>query len=84
MLEHWRELEADFRRFYRVRPLECSWRWFETYLGGLPADSALLSSLEAEREEREAWRRELGRVTGRDYSKPAQRMTIGEFANARR
>lgn len=80
VLEHWRAVEADFWRFYRVRPLETTWREFETFIAGLPSDSALMTQLAEELEARDEWRKALGRATGRDYSRPRQRVTLDQYA----
>lgn len=84
VLERWRAVEADFWRFYRVRPLEVSWYRFEVYLSGLPGESAFMTQMAEELESRDEWRRALSRATGRTYDRPRQRMTIDEFAKGRR
>jgi hypothetical protein len=82
VLDRWRAIEADFWRFYRVRPLEVSWRRFETFIAGLPGESAFMEQMAQEIEERDAWRKALSRATGRDYSRSTRRMTIDQYAQA--
>lgn len=36
--------------------------------------------MRAEWEERDEWRRALGAVTGRDYTRPARRISLEQFA----
>jgi len=52
------------------------------FLEGLPADSAFITSMRVEWEERDAWRRELAKVTGREYARPTRRASLEEFASA--
>lgn len=41
-----------------------------------------MEQMAEEIEERDAWRKALGRATGRDYSRSTRRMTIDQYAQA--